>query len=117
MKKWLLLLLLVLVTGTATVHAQICERTGNVEASITPETSIANKMTFNFANSNSYQVTVNAHMVIVGEKGTTKTIHRTFVIPGKGTKSFSFSYNDLGNENLKPRDSHVRMYVERCQDE
>lgn len=118
MKRLLFLMSFILMASTMTLKAQICQRAGNVEVSIKPDTDKkVNDIQVNFENYNSYQVTVYATIHLVGEKDCKKTIERVIVVPPKNTKTLSFDRGYLNDKYISPRDCSVVIRVERCIDE
>lgn len=119
MNGLVLIMFFVLMASTTTLKAQICQRAGNVEVSITPDIpSGVDKIQVNFENFNAYQVTVYATITLIGTKSSKKTTERVIVVPAKTKKALSFDYHHLGEgEFILPRNCSVVMSVERCIDE
>lgn len=118
MKRLAFLMFFIFMANTI-LRAQICQRAGNVEVSITPDNTpnYVYAIQVNFKNYNSYQVTVYATIHLIGEKDSKKTIERVVVVQAKENKTLSFNCDYLNGKYISPRDCSVVIRVERCIDE
>lgn len=108
-------IMIVLTSLMSEVGAQMCQRTGNVEVAITPESSNAvGVIGVEFQNYNKYQVTVSFDVVLCSKDGKSHQLKRVVVLQPSSKRSFDFSAGTYGLVDLLPARCSVNMVVEKC---
>lgn len=112
MKKLFFTLLAIMALSLNANAAGMCVITGNVEPTVTRDSSVNSKIYVRLTNKNNYMVNVNARITVVSINGTEQTYTRTYVIAANAKKSEGFYTGD--GESADASLTVVSMDVQRC---